>query len=303
MKHKMIPDFHLFEGEGGGAAAGAATASQSASEQDISTVQYGRSTGEGQTNSQVGSDNGNGNEAVDLNAEWESLTGKGGKFHELLGQRVSSAIQERFRNQSDLQGQVDQLSEGLSPLFRNYGLEAGDFEGLTEAIQNDDAFFQAGAERAGLTVDQYKENLKLQADSERLHKIEESYREEQRRQELFGQWEQDAAALQEAFPAFDLGREIETNEQFAQLLNNGVDVKTAFFAAHFDDLSQGMSAYAHRTATQQVVNNIQQRASRPMEGALGHAPAIQRKSDPSALNDDDFDEINRRVANGEVITF
>lgn len=299
MNEKMILDFHLFDGEGGGEVG--ATASQPGSTQDTKTIQYGKSTGEGQANSQVGTDNGTG--ASDLNAEWEALTGKGGKFHDLLGQRVSGAVQERFKNQADLQGQIDQISEGLTPMFMNYGLKLGDFEGLQAAIANDDDLFKAGAERAGLDVEQYKKNLKLQADSDRLHQIEESYRQEQERQERFDAWEADAAELQQAFPAFDLGMEIQTNEQFAQLLNNGVDVKTAFHVAHYEELNNGMNAYAQRTATQQVVNNIAQRAARPMEGALNHAPAIERKSDPSKLTKEDFERIDEIVAAGGSVAF
>ena len=299
MNEKMILDFHLFEGEGGGEAG--ATASQPGSTQDTKTIQYGKSTGEGQANSQVGTDNGTG--ASDLNAEWEALTGKGGKFHDLLGQRVSEAVQERFKNRADLQGQIDQISEGLTPMFMNYGLKLGDFEGLQAAIANDDDLYKAGAERAGLDVEQYKKNLKLQADSDRLHQIEESYRQEQERQQRFDAWEADAAELQQAFPAFDLVMEIQTNAKFKQLLDNGVDVKTAFQVAHIEELNNGMSAYAHRTATQQVVNNIAQRAARPMEGALNHAPAIERKSDPSKLTKEDFERIDEIVAAGGSVAF
>lgn len=299
MNEKIILDFHLFEGEGGGEAG--ATASQPGSTQDTKIVQYGKSTGEGQANSQVGTDNGTG--ANDLNAEWEALTGKGGKFHDLLGQRVSGAVQERFKNQADLQGQIDQISEGLTPMFMNYGLKLGDFEGLQAAIANDDDLYKAGAERAGLDVEQYKKNLKLQADSDRLHQIEESYRQEQQRQAKFEAWESDAAELQQAFPAFDLVMEIQTNAKFKQLLDNGVDVKTAFQVAHIEELNNGMSAYAQRTATQQVVNNIAQRAARPMEGALNHAPAIERKSDPSKLTKEDFERIDEIVAAGGSVAF
>lgn len=299
MNEKMILDFHLFEGEGGGEAG--ATASQPGSTQDTKIVQYGKSTGEGQANSQVGTDNGTG--ANDLNAEWEALTGKGGKFHDLLGQRVSGAVQERFKNQADLQGQIDQISEGLTPMFMNYGLKLGDFEGLQAAIANDDDLYKAGAERAGLDVEQYKKNLKLQADSDRLHQIEESYRQEQQRQAKFEVWETDAAELQQAFPAFDLVMEIKTNAKFKQLLDNGVDVKTAFQVAHIEELNNGMSAYAQRTATQQVVNNIAQRAARPMEGALNHAPAIERKSDPSKFTKEDFERIDEIVAAGGSVVF
>ena len=293
-------DFHLFDGEGGGDA-GEGTASSSESKQDVKTIQYGKSAGEDQTPSQVGSDNGNG--ADDLTAEWEALTGKGGRFHDMLGQVKSQTIQERFKNQADLQAQVNGIVDDLSPLFMNYGLQSGDFEGLKAAVQSDENFYRSGAEREGLDVNQYKEMLKLKADAERGRRISEAFQNEQARQARYAEWEADASELQEAFPAFDLGLEIENNEQFKQLLDSGVDVRTAFLTSHMDEILNGANAYAQKTATANVVNTIQQRAARPMEGALNHAPAIQRKSDPSSLSNEDLDEINRRVAEGEIVSF
>jgi hypothetical protein len=298
MKHNLILDFHLFDGEGGMGDTGEAS-TQSEPKQDIKKVEYGRSKGEGQTPSQVGSDDG----ADSLDEEWASLVGKGGRFHDLYGQSVSSAIQDRFKNQADLQAQVDGIAEDLSPLFMNYGLESGDFEGLKNAVANDDAFFQAGAERAGLDIDQYKQNLKLQAEAERGRRITEAYEREQAKQQKFAEWEAGARELQEAFPAFDLGLEIEHNDQFADLLDKGIDVQTAFAVTHLGEIQNGANAYAARAATQNVVNAIQSRASRPAENGMNHAAAIQRKSDPSSLSDEDIDEINRRVAQGEAISF
>lgn len=294
---KILLDFHLFDGEGGAGA----DASTAGSTQDVQHIQYGKSAGDGAANSQVGSDNGG--QAQDLDAEWKALTGKGGKFHDLFGQSVSGAIQDRFKNQRDLQGQVDQISNDLSPLFMNYGLKAGDFEGLKNAIANDDAFFQAQAERAGLDVDQYKENLKLKADAERGRQITEAYEAQQRQNEMFAQWENDAAELQSAFPAFDLGLEIEHNEAFAKMLDSGVSVRDAFLATHASEIFAGANASASAQATQNVVNAIQQRAARPIEGAMHQQAAITRKSDPSSLTEADIDEINRRVAMGETVSF
>lgn len=294
----LLLDFHLFDGEGG-EGAGASTAGSDQTQPQ--RVEYGKSRGEGAANSQVGSDNGS--QAQDLDAEWKALTGKGGKFHDLFGQSVSGAIQDRFKNQRDLQGQVDQISSDLSPLFINYGLKAGDFEGLKNAIANDDAFFQAQAERAGLDVDQYKENLKLKAEAERGRQITAAYEEQQRQNALFSQWEAEAAELQQAFPAFDLGLEIQSNEEFAKLISNGVPVRNAFLTTHAEEIFANSNAYAESQATQNVLNNIRQRASRPSEGAMHPNAAITRKSDPSSLSNDDIDEINRRVAEGEVISF
>ena len=185
----------------------------------------------------------------------------------------------------------------------NYGLNAGDFEGLKNAIANDDAFFQAQAERAGLDVNQYKENLRLKAEAERGRQITEAYEAQQRQNEMFAQWEAEAADLQQAFPAFDLGLEIENNEEFAKLVYNGVPVRNAFLTTHAEEIFANSNAYASAQATQNVINTIQQRASRPSEGAMHPGAAIVRKSDPSSLSNDDIDEINRRVAMGESISF
>ena len=298
MKDNLILNFHLFDGEAGGAEFGA-EASSSEPKQDVKKIEYGKSKGEGQTPSQVGTDNG----TPSLDEEFASLVGKGGRFHDLYGQAVSNAIQDRFKNQANLQGQVDEISNGLSPLFMNYGLDSGDFEGLINAVRNDDAFFQAGAERAGLDVDQYKRNLQLQAEAERGRRISEAYEREQMKQQMFANWEAQADELKQAFPGFDLGLEIEHNEAFANLLDNGVDVHTAFVSTHLNEIMNGNNADARTRATQDVVSTIQSRASRPVENGMNHSAAIQRKSDPSKLTNEDFDEIDRRVANGEAISF
>ena len=290
----LLYDFHLFD-EGAGAEASAATSEQT----EKPKVEYGKSTGNGGASGQVGSDQG----GEDLSAEWKALTGKGGKFHALYGQDVSSAIQNRFKNQADLQGQVDRIYEDLSPLFMNYGLKAGDMEGLKNAIAHDDAFFQAQAEKAGLDVDQYKENLKLKAEAERGRQITEAYEAQRRQNEMFAQWETEAADLQQAFPAFDLGLELKHNEEFAKLIYNGVPVRNAFLTTHAEEIFANSNAHAEAQATQNVLNTIQQRASRPPEGAMHPGGAIVRKADPSKLSGEDIDEINRRVANGETISF
>jgi hypothetical protein len=290
----LLYDFHLFDGEG----AGADTASTAESQQDIKRVEYGRSEGEGSAPSQVGSDNGN--EAQDRVAQWNAIKGE---FKDLYGQDVSNAIQHRFKNQADLSGQIDQISNDLSPLFMNYGLKAGDFEGLKNAIANDDVFFQAQAERAGLDVEQYKENLRLKAEAERGRQITEAYEQQQRQNAMFAQWENEAAQLQQAFPGFDLGLEIQHNEEFAKLISNGVPVRNAFLTTHADEIFEGSNANASKVATQNVLNTIHQRASRPAEGAMHPGAALVRKSDPSSLSNDDIDEINRRVAMGESVSF
>lgn len=313
---KYILNFYRHDGEGAGDGSGSLGAEASAWMDSIGMedpfrqpgaessdrIEYGLPKDEAQA-SQVGSDNDAADEAEDLNAEWETLTGKGGKFHDMLGQRVSNAIQDRFKNQANLQGQVDQISEDLAPLFANYGLKAGDFEGLKNAVANDEAFYRAGAERAGLDIDQYKENLRLKAEAERGRRITEAYEQQQRQNEMFERWESEADELRRAFPNFDLGLEMQMNEEFARLISGGLSVRQAFVSTHVDEIMNGATQETARQTSQNVVRNIQSRAARPSENGLRHAPAIQRKSDPSSLTNDDMDEILRRVQEGDSFAF
>ena len=299
------PNFHRHDGEGDGSYGAEASAfmaeigmedpnarKQPGAESGV-RIEYGKLPEDEAQAGQVGSDNGN--EADDLNAEWEALTGKGGKFHELLGERVSNAIQDRLKNQASLQGQVDKITDDLSPLFLNYGLKAGDFEGLKDAIAHDEAFYRAGAEREGLDIEQYKANLRLKADAERGRQITEQYEAQQRQNEMFEQWESEADELKQTFPGFDLLMEIKTNEDFAKLIDSGLSVEQAFVSTHLAEIMSGATAQSAQQASQRTVQNIRSRAARPAENGLRHTAAVERRSDPSVLTNEDMDEIIRRV--------
>ena len=302
MKENLKLNFYRFDGEGGvpsSASEGSGQEASAPAQSDRKQIVYGKEDMGGA--GQVGSDNGG--QTVDLDAEFAALVGKGGRFHDIYGQRVSDTVQQRFRNQQDLQAEMDGMNEGLAPLYANYGIENGDFEGLKNAIANDDAFYQAGAERAGLTVDQYKNQLKLQADSDRLKQITESYQREQQMQEMYQQAEADSEQLRQVFPNFDLGREMDENEDFTNLLRNGFDVKTAFLATHANEVFAGANANAQMTARQDAVRAIQQRAARPAESAISYSPAIERRSDPSKLTNEDMDRIDEIVMNGGTVSF
>lgn len=300
--NRVFFDFFRFDGEAGGAEGATASASASTQEQEKvkpSEMQYGKSQKGDASPSQVGSDN----QGQDPNEEFAALIGKGGRFHDQYGQAVSKAVQDRFKNQENLQAQVDSITDGLSPLFINYGLETGDYEGLTQAIANDDSFYGKQAERAGLSIEQYKENLRLKAEAERGRQITEAYEEQQRRNEMYAQWEADQDLLRQTFPNFDLGLEIQNNERFAKLLDNGVSVQDAFYATHVGDIYKGIEAQTETRATANVVNAMQQKARRPVEAGVSHSAAVVRKSDPRSLSNEDLDEINRRVAEGETVAF
>lgn len=234
--------------------------------------------------------------------EFAELTKRGGKYHEEFGKAVSQAVEKRFKNQADLKSTMDKYDSALSTLYQRYGLQAGDIDGITNALASDDSLFADEAERQGMSVEQYRQNLKLQADAERGRQITEAYKEEQRRQEMYERWGTEADELKQAFPNFDLGKEIESSEKFTALLDAGISVADAFFATHAQDILAGYGQSEKQAAQQQVITNIQQRAARPAEVGLRHNPATQRKVDPSTFTDEDMERILKDVKAGKAFT-
>ena len=298
--------YHLFDGDGGESGLGAEASAfleslgggqKAAESAPKERKEYGLPSG----NDQQSHDGGD-TEAPDLGAEFAELIGKGGKFHDIYGQHVAEAIQNRFKNQQDYQATLGSYDDALSPLYMKYDLEPGDIEGLGSRIANDLDIFTGPAEEAGIDPAMYMEQLRLRAQALEGQRIKEAYQQQQARNAKYSQWEAEAVQLKEMFPNFDLGMEL-NNESFARLLDNGLSVQDAFAAAHIGDILNGINAENSRAAQQNVVHNIQQRAARPAENGLRNNAAIVRKTDPSALTDAEMDEIITRAMNGEKFRF
>ena len=98
-----------------------------------------------------------------------------------------------------------------------------------------------------------------------------------------------AKNLQARSPDFDLDRELE-NPAFARLLNNGVDLATAYEVVH------------HREQ-QDLEASLARNAARPQENGLGSSLATVTKPDPRSLTRQERRALRRRAARGEEIVW
>lgn len=313
--------FHLFDGDGGdggNGGDGAISAEARAFADSIGMSEYSQDTSDGsveyglpvdgESESQVGTDTGaDGQEqsastgadtAESLEAEFNQLIGKGGKFAELYGQKVQGAINSRFKNAQDWQGQLEATNDAISILYSKYNLEVGDVEGLKNAIAGDDELISSAAEREGFTVDAYRENLNLKAEAAKGRALAESIKQETEKRETFERWDREAEELKQAFPNFDLKAEL-ANENFVAALNRVGNVQDAFTIAHAQDIISGAMASGRQT----TIQNLQKQAARPAENGVSHQAAVQRKTDPSKLTDEDMDRIFSGVAQGKSYRF
>lgn len=335
---KML-DFHLFEGgDGGGAGAGTSGGASGAAEgtgsglsdnarsfmkelgitdDDITsgmnetteaepTIVYGKeeqSEG-GAGGSQVGTDTqtATGTSVDDPEAEFAELIGKGGRFHDIYGQSVANAVNQRFKNAENLQGKVTAYDNALAPLYAKYGLNVGDVEGLTRAIEGDNDIYASRAEAEGMTPEKYRQQLKLEMEAAQGRSMMQEIQRQQQMQATFARWNNEAEALKEVFPNFDIQSEIQ-NPVFQDTLNRVGNVRDAFMITHMNEILSGQTDFTAQQTQQQMVQTMKAKAARPTENGVRQSPAIVRKSDPSQFNDEDMDKIFAEVESGKKFSF
>jgi hypothetical protein len=101
---------------------------------------------------------------------------------------------------------------------------------------------------------------------------------------------------------FDFRQEVQ-NPDFTNLLANGVSVESAYKAIHIDDMIGGAMAKTADNVRTKMAQDIASRQARPSENGASSQNAAVFKNDVNKLSKADREEIDRRVARGEIISF
>lgn len=220
-----------------------------------------------QTTGETPSDGGAPDAGVTGNdAEFEALIK--GKFKQAYDARVQDTISRRLKQAKQAEQQLQALSPLLGTLARKYGVEEHDIEGLTAAVTGK-------AESAPET-----------AEADRIY-------------ESLVQQSEDTRRL---YPAFEMAAELQ-DPGFRALLQAGHDVRSAYEAIHAKEILSAAVAFTARTVEQRISKKIAAVGARPDETAMGAASPATVKQDVSRLTKQEIEEVARRVARGERVTF
>jgi hypothetical protein len=88
-----------------------------------------------------------------------------------------------------------------------------------------------------------------------------------------------------------------------RLLQNGIDVKTAFETIHHDEILSGAMMQTAEAVRKNVTDSIKARGLRPSENGINAQAGVIVKNDVSKLTPQDRAEIARRARMGETIKF
>lgn len=225
-----------------------------------------------------------------------------GEYKDLYDAKVQDIVQKRLKNSKETVEKYEALAPTLEALAKKYGVDASDIKALNKAIEEDDSYYEEEALEKGLSVQQLKEIRKMERENADLKRQMEEQSRKENANKLYSQWMEQAESAKAVYPSFDLRAEMQ-NPQFVNLLRSNVDVRTAYEVLHKDEIIPAAMQFTAKTVEQKLTNKIIANGARPTENGNSSQGAAVVKNDVSKLTKADRDEIARRVARGEKVTF
>lgn len=326
-------DLHLFDGAAGGAAAGGeaggeavqgeAGALPKAETKRPGSSRRGRS---GEFDNVVFGKQEDASAAIDTPVAGENAQGKGnksgvevtsdtleakeqafrdlikGEYKDQFTKEIQSVIDRRFKEVKGMETSLNAQKPILDMLMQRYNIADGDVAKLQDALEKDDVYWEDAADKAGLTVEQFKAMQKLERENAELREIRQRQLGEQQAQQQLNKWYTESEEVKKIYPSFDFRAEM-ANREFAGLLKSGIPVQKAYELVHMQEIMDAKSRTAAQAAGEQLVAKLKSKASRPLENGTSAQSAVIVKSDVGNLTRAERAEIARRAARGETIKF
>lgn len=216
---------------------------------------------------------------ADLEAEFNELVK--GKYKDIYGQRVKSAIMDRLKNQTDAKAEMDSWRPVIDALKKRS--EVTDDKEFRDMILNDESDLEQEAEERGMTAEALKELKAIEAENAQYRQEREQAANRQHIQNLFNQCEE----LKKVYPNIDFFAEM-NNEQFRTWTSPavGMSFEQAYMAIHGKELQTQAVAYGMNRTREQLAQTIQAQKARPSEGAMSgksQAAAAEPKLNPANM--------------------
>ena len=237
---------------------------------------------------------------TDPEAEFEKLIK--GQYKAQYDARMQDTIQKRLKSNKETVDKYNALQPVLETLAKKHGVDASDIEALQKAIEADDYYFEEEALEKGITVQQLKQIRSMERENADLKRQMQEQQTRENAEKLYAGWMNQAEEAKKVYPSFDLRAEM-NNPKFVDLLRSNIDVRTAYEVLHKDEIIPAAMQFTAKTVESKIAKKIAANGARPAENGMSSGSAALVKSDVSKLNNKDIDEIMRRVARGERVTF
>ena len=238
---------------------------------------------------------------IDRKAEFEKLIK--GEYKDLYDERMQDTIKNRLKGQKEIVDKYNALTPMFETLSKKYGVDASDPEAIMKAIEEDDSYYEEEALEKGISVEHLKEIRKMERENAELKKLRDEQNAKEAAEKRVAGWMEESKQVKAIYPQFDLKSEMQ-NSKFVDLLRvPGVDVRTAYELTHKDEIIAGAMQFTAKTVEKKIADKIAANGARPTENGLSSQSASLTKSDVSQLSRAEILNLQKRIAQGEKISF
>lgn len=233
----------------------------------------------------------------DDKSAWEAAKKQ---FKSFYDEDVKNHVTNRHKDYKSLSKAKAEQDQFLALMHTRYG--TSDLDGLREALDKDDGFWQAKADEANMTVEQYKNNLRLTAERDAANRELSEIKAHEQAKEQYGIWFEEGQKVKEKYPEFDLNTELR-NPQFRSMLSANYSkefmpsMMQIYELIHYDAIMEKQKASVQKD----TIDNIKARGLRPDEAGSGNGGAVNFKKDVSQFTPQERAELARRAMLGERI--
>lgn len=217
-------------------------------------------------------------------------------------QRLQAMMADRGKKATEAKNAAEATMSKLNPalelLAARYGVEAKDgqydVDAITNAILEDDGFYEKKAEELGVDVEVAKQLENANRERRLAEAREQALIQERQKQERdfelqqhFNRMRQEATQLREVFPDFDLNRELQ-DPVFLQRTapGSGMSVKDAYYSIHHDEIMEKHAEVIAKKAKADAAASIRS-GVRPRENGSSATAAVSATPDLKHMTRED----------------
>lgn len=222
-------------------------------------------------------------------------------YKEIHTNEIQKIIDRRFAKSKNLEAEVAGYQKLVGRLSERYGTD--DVEGIINALDNDDNYWQEKAYEAGMDVNTYKDLQQTKRQNRELKAAQEEMRRHEEGMRRLAQWREEEKKIKEIYPDFSADTEAETNPDFKEMLQYGVPMQKAYEISHFDEIKDSLIQQSAQRTAKAVTDNIRAKGNRPVENGTSSQSAIAVKNNVANMTGKEIDELIKRAERGEIISF
>lgn len=220
--------------------------------------------------------------------EWDAFFSKQenkDKLQQMMAERGKAATEAK----NAANKQMEKLSPMLRILGEKYGIKPGDdgsfdLDALSEAVTKDDSYFEDKALEMGVSVEVARKLEQADALEQQQKQAEEKAKREALLREHFNRVQEQARAVQEIVPDFDLRKAMQDPEFVRRTAPGMLPADEAYIGLHYKDILKQQAAQIARQSKQAAAATVAAGGSRPRENGSAAMATVSATPDLRAMS-------------------